>query len=166
MSFLSRAGVAATRSTRVVQKRFGSHAAHHGPEAPPTQEGSRIADVKPLELSSLTAFVDLQIGFTSNGFKIALIGVVSLMAWSRIDEHLTKQGEEKHPFTRYIEYYMRSEQESNRLNEQHIQLAQAIAEDKKFVNGATRPPKIQLRYPELIEVGTAVDTENIAHKFH
>ncbi|KAI8595912.1 hypothetical protein EDD21DRAFT_408770 [Dissophora ornata] len=131
MSFLSRAGVAATRSTRVVQKRFGSHAAHHGPEAPPTQEG-----------------------FTSNGFKIALIGVVSLMAWSRIDEHLTKQGEEKHPFTRYIEYYMRSEQESNRLNEQHIQLAQAIAEDKKFVNGATRPPKIQLRYPEYVSTVT------------
>lgn len=33
------------------------------------------------------------IGFTSGGFKLALIGIVGLIAWSRIDEHLTKQGE-------------------------------------------------------------------------
>ncbi|KAG0199368.1 hypothetical protein BGX28_007357 [Mortierella sp. GBA30] len=151
MSFLSRAGIAATRSTRVVQKRFGSHAAHHGPEAPATQEG-----------------------FTSNGFKLALISVVGLIAWSRIDEHLTNQGEEKHPFTRYIEYYMRSEQESNRINEQHIALAQKAAEEAQFLAGATLPPKVQLRYPDLmsnasakcIEVGTDVSVDGVVPKYH
>jgi hypothetical protein len=35
----------------------------------------------------------MAIGFTSGGFKFALVGVVGLIAWSRIDEHLTKQGE-------------------------------------------------------------------------
>ncbi|KAG0293967.1 hypothetical protein BGZ98_001948 [Dissophora globulifera] len=183
MSFLSRAGIAATRSTRVVQKRFGSHAAHSGPEAPPTQEG-----------------------FTSSGFKLALVGIIGLIAWSRIDEHLTKQGEvtiissatqqfagpeplditqptleagildfmEKHPLTRYIEYYMRSEEESNRINEQHIKQAQQKADDLKFAAGAALPPKVQLRYPDLmnsasgrlIEVGSAVDTEGVVPKFH
>ncbi|KAG0358213.1 hypothetical protein BC939DRAFT_461983 [Gamsiella multidivaricata] len=151
MSFLYRAGVAATRSTRVVQKRFGSHTAHHGPEAPPTQEG-----------------------FTSSGFKLTLLAVVGLIAWSRIDEHLTNQGEEKHPFTRYIEYYMRSEQESNRLNQNHIQLAQQAAEERKFFNEASLPPKIQLRYPDLmnnasgklIEAGSAVSMDNVVAKYH
>ncbi|KAF8958596.1 hypothetical protein BGZ46_001915 [Entomortierella lignicola] len=150
MSFLC-TGVAATRSTRVVQKRFGSHAAHSGPEAPPTHEG-----------------------FTSSGFKVALIGVVGLIAWSRIDEHLTNQGEEKHPFTRYIEYYMRSEEESNRLSEQHIKLAQQAAADNILLNGAERPPKVQIRYPDLfnaasgkcIDVGTTVDVSDIAVKRH
>ncbi|KAF9084260.1 hypothetical protein BGX29_010872 [Mortierella sp. GBA35] len=151
MSFLSRAGIAATRSTRVVQKRFGSHAAHSGPEAPPTQEG-----------------------FTSGGFKIALISIVGLIAWSRIDEHLTSQGEEKHPITRYIEYYMRSEQESNRINEKHIALAQAALEESQIYAGATLPPKVQLRYPDLfnnasprsIEVGSIVPVDNLTPKFH
>ncbi|KAG0212137.1 hypothetical protein BGX33_003866 [Mortierella sp. NVP41] len=143
MSFLSRAGIAATRSTRVVQKRFGSHAAHSGPEAPPTQEG-----------------------FTSGGFKIALISIVGLIAWSRIDEHLTSQGEEKHPITRYIEYYMRSEQESNRINEKHIALAQAALEESQIYAGATLPPKVQLRYPESIEVGSIVPVDNLTPKFH
>ncbi|KAG0373464.1 MAG: hypothetical protein J3R72DRAFT_473203 [Linnemannia gamsii] len=150
MSFLCRAGIAATRSTRAVQKRFGSHAAHSGPEAPPTQEG-----------------------FTSGGFKIALIAVVGLIAWSRVDEHLTQQGEEKHPFTRYIEYYMRSEEESNRLNEKHIVLAQKAAEESQFYTGAILPPKIQLRYPDLmnnasgrsLEVGSLVDV-NVTPKYH
>ncbi|KAG0275223.1 hypothetical protein BGZ95_009065 [Linnemannia exigua] len=150
MSFLCRAGIAATRSTRAVQKRFGSHAAHSGPEAPPTQEG-----------------------FTSGGFKIALVAVVGLIAWSRVDEHLTQQGEEKHPFTRYIEYYMRSEEESNRINEKHIVLAQKAAEESKFYTGAVLPPKIQLRYPDLmnnasarsLEVGSVVDV-NVTPKYH
>ncbi|KAF9921151.1 hypothetical protein FBU30_008869 [Linnemannia zychae] len=150
MSFLHRAGFAAARSTRVVQKRFGSHAAHSGPEAPPTQEG-----------------------FTSGGFKIALITVIGLLAWSRIDEHLTQQGEEKHPFTRYIEYYMRSEEESNRLNEQHIKLAQQVAEDNLFAATAVAPPKVQLRYPDSmkfssprsIEPGTQVDISNLTVKY-
>ncbi|GJJ74116.1 hypothetical protein EMPS_06474 [Entomortierella parvispora] len=152
MSFLTRAGIAATqRSTRIVQKRFGSHAAHAGPEAPPTQEG-----------------------FTSGGFKLALIAVVGWIAWSRIDEHLTNQGEEKHPLTRYIEYYMRSEKESNRLSEQHIALAQKVAEEKKFFSLAIPPPKVQLRYPDglvnassrNIEVGTTVNVEGLIPKFH
>ncbi|KAG0059508.1 hypothetical protein BGZ89_000351 [Linnemannia elongata] len=153
MSFLCRAGIStATRSTRaVVQKRFGSHAAHSGPEAPPTQEG-----------------------FTSGGFKIALISVVGLIAWSRIDEHLTSQGEEKHPFTRYIEYYMRSEKESNRINEKHIVLAQKAAEESQFYSGAVLPPKIQLRYPDLmsnasgrsLEVGSVVPVDNVIPKYH
>ncbi|KAG0000391.1 hypothetical protein BGZ65_004411 [Modicella reniformis] len=150
MSLLCRAGVGAIRSTRVVQKRFGSHTAHHGPEAPPTHEG-----------------------FTSNGFKLTLLGVIGLIAWSRIDEHLTNQGEEKHPFTRYIEYYMRSEEESNRINENHIKLAQQVAEDSKLISSANLPPKVQLRYPDLlnnssakcIELGTNVSTD-IVPKFH
>ncbi|KAF9180578.1 hypothetical protein BGZ50_006137 [Haplosporangium sp. Z 11] len=151
MTFLSRAGVAATRSTRVVQKRFGSHAAHHGPEAPPTQEG-----------------------FTSGGFKLALISVIGLIAWSRIDEHLTNQGEEKHPFTRYIEYYMRSEKESNRINEQHIVQAQKAAEELLSRSTASRPPKVQLLYPDLlnnasskcVEVGSTVSVEGVVPKYH
>ncbi|KAI1299829.1 hypothetical protein EDD11_006365 [Mortierella claussenii] len=150
MSFLSRAGVAATRSTRVIQKRFGSHAAHNGPEAPPTHEG-----------------------FTSGGFKLALVGVIGLIAWSRIDDHLTNQGEEKHPFTRYIEYYMRPEEESNRINQKHIELAQQRADYNKFYAGAALPPKVQLRYPDLantgsarcVEVGKNFDT-NFTPKFH
>ncbi|KAF9189166.1 hypothetical protein BGZ51_009832 [Haplosporangium sp. Z 767] len=133
MTFLSRAGVAATRSTRVVQKRFGSHAAHHGPEAPPTQEG-----------------------FTSGGFKLALISVIGLIAWSRIDEHLTNQGEEKHPFTRYIEYYMRSEKESNRINEQHIVQAQKAAEEFLLNNASSK----------CVEVGSTVSVEGVVPKYH
>ncbi|KAG0263833.1 hypothetical protein BG011_007919 [Mortierella polycephala] len=151
MTFLCRAGVAATRSSRFVQKRFDSHAVHHGPEAPPTQEG-----------------------FTSGGFKFALISVIGLIAWSRIDEHLTSQGEEKHPFTRYIEYYMRSEQESNRINEQHIVLAQKAAEQKKFIASASLPPKVQLRSPDLmnnasgrcLELGTVISNEDVVTKYH
>ncbi|KAF9432696.1 hypothetical protein BGZ76_010447 [Entomortierella beljakovae] len=151
MSFLCRAGIAATRSTRVVQKRFGSHASHAGPEAPPTQEG-----------------------FTSSGFKVVLIGAIGLLAWSRIDEHLTNQGEEKHPFTRYIEYYMRSEAESNRLNEKHIKLAQEAAEEKRFYDAAQKPPKVQLKNYDLllsassrsIELGTTVPVSDVVIKQH
>ncbi|KAG0093201.1 hypothetical protein BGZ93_010975 [Podila epicladia] len=153
MSFLARAAVASTsRSTRVVQKRFGSHAANHGPEAPPTYEA-----------------------FTTTGYKYTLITILGLLAWSRIDEHLTNQGEEKHPFTRYIEYYMRSEQESARLNGQHIALAQKVAEETNFFTGVIVPPKVQLRYPDLlnsasgkcIQVGTPhVSTDTVSPKFH
>ncbi|KAF9175195.1 hypothetical protein BGX21_008001 [Mortierella sp. AD011] len=151
MSFLCRAGVAATRSTRVIQKRFGSHATHNGPEAPPTNEG-----------------------FTSDGFKVILIGAIGMIALSRLDEHLTKQGEEKHPFTRYIEYYMRSEEESNRLNAQHMKLAKQNADDKILFDGAQRPPKVQLRCPDLlsnasgkrIESGTNVNVTHIVAKYH
>ncbi|KAF9283515.1 hypothetical protein BGZ74_001907 [Mortierella antarctica] len=151
-SLFNRAAITASRSGRIVQKRFGSHAHHPtGPEAPPTQEG-----------------------FTSGGFKLALTAVVGLIAWSRIDEHLTNQGEEKHPITRYIEYYMRSEKESARLNEQHIVLAQQAAEERKFYSAAALPPKVQLRYPDLmsnasgkcIQVGSNVSTEGVAPKFH
>ncbi|KAF9908223.1 hypothetical protein BX616_000216, partial [Lobosporangium transversale] len=110
--------------------------------------------------------------FTSNGFKLALITAVGLLVWSRVDEHLTSQGEEKHPLTRYIEYYMRSEEESNRINEKHIKLAQEAAEDLKFYATITPPPKVPLRYPDLlhnasgrcIEVGSTVDT-NVTPKF-
>ncbi|KAG0232337.1 hypothetical protein BGX31_005183 [Mortierella sp. GBA43] len=150
MSLLYRASAGAARSTRVIQKRFGSHSAHHGPEAPPTQEG-----------------------FTSGGFKLALIGVIGVIAWSRIDEHLTNQGEEKHPFTRYIEYYMRSEEESARINDNHIKLAKKAAEDSQFIASASLPPKVQLRYPDLlnsasqkcVEVGTTVSTDFVP-KYH
>ncbi|KAF9405956.1 hypothetical protein BGZ94_003303 [Podila epigama] len=152
-TLFNRAAFAATsRSTRIVQKRFGSHSHHPtGPEAPPTYES-----------------------FTSGGFKLTLAAVVGLIAWSRIDEHLTQQGEEKHPLTRYIEYYMRSEQESARLNEQHIKLAQQAAEEKLFTNGAALPPKVQLRYPDQlhnasgrnVQVGTSVDTEGLIPKYH
>ncbi|KAF9298821.1 hypothetical protein BGZ74_009204 [Mortierella antarctica] len=153
MSFLARAAVASTsRSTRVVQKRFGSQAAHHGPEAPPTYEA-----------------------FTTKGYKYTLITVIGLLAWSRIDEHLTNQGEEKHPFTRYIEYYMRSEQESARLNDQHTALAQKVLEENKLYSGAIIPPKVQLRYPDLLnsasgkclQVGTPhVSTDTVSPKFY
>ncbi|KAG0345099.1 hypothetical protein BG004_003963 [Podila humilis] len=152
-SLFNRAAIAiSSRSTRIVQKRFGSHAHHPtGPEAPPTQEG-----------------------FTSGGFKLTLAAVVGLIAWSRIDEHLTNQGEEKHPFTRYLEYYMRSEKESARLNEQHINLANEAAEYKKFYAGASLPPKVQLRYPDLmnsassklVESGSSFPAEDIVPKFH
>ncbi|KAF9573041.1 hypothetical protein EC968_009091 [Mortierella alpina] len=116
----------------------------------------------------------VQPSFTSSGFKYTLVAVVGLIAWSRIDEHLTSQGEEKHPFTRYIEYYMRSEEESNRINEKHIALAQKAAEDAQFFAGAIRPPKVQLRYPDLmsnasgkcISVGTVVSTDDVVPKFH
>ncbi|KAF9310089.1 hypothetical protein BG003_008954 [Podila horticola] len=161
MSFLVRAAAASTsRSTRVVQKRFESHTTHHGPhttphhgpEAPPTYEA-----------------------FTTKGWKYTLITVIGLMALSRIDEHLTNQGEEKHPFTRYIEYYMRSEKESARLNDQHTALAQKVLEDNKLYAGAVLPPKVQLRYPDLLNsasgkcilVGThPVSTDNVNPKFH
>ncbi|KAF9366204.1 hypothetical protein BGX34_005130 [Mortierella sp. NVP85] len=132
MSLLCRAGVGAVRSTRVVQKRFGSHASH-GPEAPPTHEG-----------------------FTSGGFKFALISVVGLIAWSRIDEHLTKQGEEKHPLTRYVEYYMRTEEESNRINENHIRLAKQVAQENLMNNASEK----------CIEVGTTVSTSDVIPKYH
>ncbi|KAG0235773.1 hypothetical protein BGW41_000668 [Actinomortierella wolfii] len=144
-SFIRRAGVAAARSP-IVQKRFGSHAAHHGPDAPPTVEG-----------------------FSSKGFKVTLGIVVGLIAWSRIDEHLTNQAEEKHPFTRYIEYYMRSEEESARLNAKHIELAQKAAED-----ALQTPPKVQLKYPDLINTpsnrslqpGNNVSLEGVVPKYH
>ncbi|KAF9577470.1 hypothetical protein BGW38_007297, partial [Lunasporangiospora selenospora] len=104
---------------------------------------------------------------------IALVAVVGLIAWARVDEHLTSQGEEKHPFTRYIEYYMRSEEESHRLNKQHTTLAQQAKEESDLYGGAIRPPKVQLKYPDLvnnasgrlIEAGTFVDT-NVPVKYH
>ncbi|KAF9978155.1 hypothetical protein BGZ73_003536 [Actinomortierella ambigua] len=149
-SLIHRAGVTAARSS-IVQKRFGSHAAHHGPQAPPTNEG-----------------------FSSKGFKVTLAAVVGLIAWSRIDEHLTNQGEEKHPFTRYIEYYMRSEEESAKLNAKHIELAQQAAEEAKLFGGAQTAPKVQIRYPDLIytasnrslQPGTDVSLEGVVPKYH
>ncbi|KAF9166870.1 hypothetical protein DFQ27_009115 [Actinomortierella ambigua] len=149
-SLIRRAGVTAARSP-IVQKRFGSHAAHHGPQAPPTNEG-----------------------FSSKGFKVTLATVVGLIAWSRIDEHLTNQGEEKHPFTRYIEYYMRSEEESARINAKHMELAQQAAEETKLYAGAVAPPKVQIKYPDLIytpsnrslQPGTDVSLANVVPKYH
>lgn len=127
-SLFNRAAITSSRSGRIVQKRFGSHAHHPtGPEAPPTQEGTdtptfifsegREMNRKPLSsgmhqeaqahspftgvnlylfpsiLTILMSVCHSDLGFTSGGFKLALTAVVGLIAWSRIDEHLTSQGE-------------------------------------------------------------------------
>jgi len=47
----------------------------------------------PSILTILMSICQSDLGFTSGGFKLALTAVVGLIAWSRIDEHLTSQGE-------------------------------------------------------------------------
>lgn len=47
----------------------------------------------PSILTMLMSVCQSDLGFTSGGFKLALTAVVGLIAWSRIDEHLTSQGE-------------------------------------------------------------------------
>lgn len=64
---------------------------HQEAQTPPFTEVSLY--LFPSILTILMSVCQSDLGFTSGGFKLALTAVVGLIAWSRIDEHLTSQGE-------------------------------------------------------------------------
>ncbi|KAG1172796.1 hypothetical protein G6F70_006276 [Rhizopus microsporus] len=92
-----------------------------------------------------------QESFGTNAWRNTLIAVVGLAAWYRIDQHVTQSGDEKHPFTKWIEYHMTSSEEKDNLNAAKLAAAEAVAEYKLFYQDAQRPPIYRMRYPESFE---------------
>ncbi|CAO3681061.1 unnamed protein product [Rhizopus microsporus] len=93
----------------------------------------------------------LNVTFGTNAWRNTLIAVVGLAAWYRIDQHVTQSGDEKHPFTKWIEYHMTSSEEKDNLNAAKLAAAEAVAEYKLFYQDAQRPPIYRMRYPESFE---------------
>ncbi|KAI9364776.1 hypothetical protein BD770DRAFT_433525 [Pilaira anomala] len=88
--------------------------------------------------------------FGGNAWRNGVIAVVAAVAWYRIDQHIT-QGDEKHPFTKWIEYRMSSAEEKDNINQANLAGAEAAAEYKLFAQDAQRAPIYRMRYPESFE---------------
>ncbi|GAA5815351.1 hypothetical protein MFLAVUS_008858 [Mucor flavus] len=89
--------------------------------------------------------------FGGNAWRNGVIAVVAGVAWYRIDQHITHSGDEKHPFTKWIEYRMTPSEENDSINQANLAGATAAAEYKLFAQDAQRAPIYRLRYPESFE---------------
>ncbi|KAI8066319.1 hypothetical protein BC940DRAFT_320028 [Gongronella butleri] len=77
--------------------------------------------------------------FSTNAWRNALIVAVGAVVWYRIDERLTDQGEEKHPFTKWIEYNLLSNSSDNdRFAAEQLEKAHKIADYKAFERSSPR----------------------------
>ncbi|KAI7904116.1 uncharacterized protein BX663DRAFT_504003, partial [Cokeromyces recurvatus] len=85
--------------------------------------------------------------FGNNAWRNGLIAVIAGIVWYRVDQHITHSGDEKHPFTRWIEYHMSTAEEKDAINQAQIAAAEAAAQYKLFVQDSQRPPIYRLRYP-------------------
>ncbi|KAG2218062.1 hypothetical protein INT45_007225 [Circinella minor] len=89
--------------------------------------------------------------FNGNIWRNTVIAVIAGVAIYRIDQHLTNQGEEKHPFTKWIEYHMESSEDMDKFNQQKLDDASKLAEYRLVVQEAQRAPIYRLRNPESFE---------------
>lgn len=89
--------------------------------------------------------------FGGNAWRNGLIAVIAGVAWYRIDQHVTHSGDEKHPFTKWIEYHMTTSEEKDSTNQANLISATAAAEYKLFAQEAQRAPIYRMRYPEAFE---------------
>ncbi|KAG0163764.1 hypothetical protein DFQ30_011044, partial [Apophysomyces sp. BC1015] len=89
--------------------------------------------------------------FNGNIWRNTIIAVIAGVAWFRIDQRITDQGEEKHPFTKWIEYRMTSSDEMDRLNNENMEASGKIAEYRLITQDAQRAPIYRMRYPESFE---------------
>ncbi|KAI8374945.1 hypothetical protein EDC96DRAFT_497364 [Choanephora cucurbitarum] len=90
--------------------------------------------------------------FGTNAWRNGVIAVVAGLVWFRVDQHMTGSGDEKHPFTRWIEYRMMTTAEENdKVNHTNLAGAEAAAQYKLFYQEAQRSPIHRMRYPEAFE---------------
>ncbi|KAF1802278.1 hypothetical protein FB192DRAFT_1377249 [Mucor lusitanicus] len=107
--------------------------------------------------------------FGGNAWRNGAIAIVAGLVWYRVDQHITHSGDEKHPFTRWIEYRMTSAEKNDEFNQAKLASAEAAAEYKLFVQDAQRAPIYRMRYPEAFErhsargltAGTQVDLTDL-----
>ncbi|KAI9282593.1 hypothetical protein BY458DRAFT_125646 [Sporodiniella umbellata] len=96
-----------------------------------------------------------QESFGTSAWRNTTIAVVAGLVWYRVDQHLTHSGDEKHPFTRWIEYHMTTKEQNDNINAAHLAGAEAAAEYKLFAQEAQRPLIYRMRYPESFERASA-----------
>ncbi|CDS13174.1 hypothetical protein LRAMOSA05352 [Lichtheimia ramosa] len=89
--------------------------------------------------------------FDSNIWRNTALAVIAGVAWYRIDQHVTELGEEKHPFTKWIEYHMSTSAEKDQQNTEALEKASQLAEYKLISQDAQRAPIYRMRYPESFE---------------
>ncbi|KAI8056526.1 uncharacterized protein B0P05DRAFT_560021 [Gilbertella persicaria] len=72
-----------------------------------------------------------QESFSGSAWRNGVIAVVAGLVWYRVDQHITHSGDDKHPFTRWIEYRMMTTAEDNdKINQTNLAGAEAAAEYK------------------------------------
>ncbi|KAL1930867.1 hypothetical protein VTP01DRAFT_10004 [Rhizomucor pusillus] len=87
--------------------------------------------------------------FGTNAWRNTLLAVIAGFVWYRVDQHITGQGEEKHPFTKWIEYRMITPSaEKDRLNNESLDEANKFAEHRLLTQTAQRPPVYRMRYAD------------------
>ncbi|KAI9483738.1 MAG: hypothetical protein EXX96DRAFT_606700 [Benjaminiella poitrasii] len=89
--------------------------------------------------------------FGGNAWRNGLIAVIAGLVWYRVDQHITHSGDDKHPFTRWIEYHMSTADEKDSINQAQLAAAEAAAKYKLFAQDAQRPPIYRMRFPEVFE---------------
>ncbi|ORX61989.1 SelR-domain-containing protein [Hesseltinella vesiculosa] len=89
--------------------------------------------------------------FSTNAWRNFLIVVVGAAVWYRVDQRWTDQGEEKHPFQRYIEYHMTNREDKDRFAAEQLEKAEKMADYRLVYQEAQRAPIHRMRYPESFE---------------
>ncbi|KAI9275501.1 hypothetical protein BDA99DRAFT_431415 [Phascolomyces articulosus] len=89
--------------------------------------------------------------FNGNIWRNTAIAIIAGVVIYRVDQHLTKQGDEKHPVTKWIEYHMESSDDMDKLNQQKLDEASKLAEYRLVAQDAQRAPIYRLRNPESFE---------------
>ncbi|KAI9313533.1 hypothetical protein BX666DRAFT_2030315 [Dichotomocladium elegans] len=89
--------------------------------------------------------------FNANIWRNAVLAAIAGVAWYRIDQHITDLGEEKHPFTKWIEYHMTPAAEKDKFNNEALDRASQLAEYRLIAQDAQRAPVYRMRYPEAFE---------------
>ncbi|KAL0094837.1 hypothetical protein J3Q64DRAFT_1829291 [Phycomyces blakesleeanus] len=93
--------------------------------------------------------------FSSNVWRNSLLTIIAGVVFYRVSEHVTGQGEEKHPFTKWIEYRMTPSTEMDRINTENLEAAEKLAEYRLVYQDAQRAPIYRMRYPESFERASA-----------
>ncbi|KAI8338867.1 hypothetical protein BC941DRAFT_421435 [Chlamydoabsidia padenii] len=89
--------------------------------------------------------------FGNNVWRNTIVLAIAGVIWYRVDERLTDQGDEKHPFTRWIEFHMNKSHENDEIAEAQLANANKIADYRLVYQEAQRPPIHRMRYPESFE---------------
>ncbi|KAG0166366.1 hypothetical protein DFQ28_008291 [Apophysomyces sp. BC1034] len=82
--------------------------------------------------------------------NVALVAAAGVV-WFKVDEHITSSGEQKHPFTKWIESGMTSSDENDRVAAETLVAAGKIADYRLITQDAQRAPIYRMRYPESFE---------------
>ncbi|ORZ14666.1 hypothetical protein BCR42DRAFT_353992 [Absidia repens] len=107
--------------------------------------------------------------FGNNVWRNTILLAIAGVVWYRVDQRMTDQGEEKHPFTRWIEFHMNKSHENDQIAQANLENANKIAEYRLVYQDAQRPPIYRMRYPESFEraspralvAGTHCDTSDM-----